>query len=71
MSDEQKPFYDDDSYKYDSYKIKFREYSEWQCHLFGSNGDGITWRPLKGQEPNWFWRKMNYLILGNKWVKDE
>ena len=47
------------------------EYSEWRCHLFGSNGDGITWRPLKGEEPNWFWRKMGYFFFGNKWVKDE
>ena len=64
MSDEQKPFYMEG--------IEVREtpeYSEWECHLFGSNGDGITWRPVKGKEPNWFWRKMNYLILGNKWVK--
>jgi hypothetical protein len=27
--------------------------------------------PRKGQEPNWFWRKMQFLILGNKWVKNE
>ena len=48
--------------------IKYPEYSEWQCLMFGT--DGWTWRPLKGKEPNWFWRKMQYLILGNKWVKD-
>ena len=50
--------------------IKPLEYSEWQCHLFGSNGQGISWRPVKGQEPNQFWRKMQYLCFGNKWVKD-
>ena len=51
--------------------IESPEYSEWQCHLFGGNSDnGISWRPLKGEEPNWFWRKMQYLCFGNKWVKD-
>ena len=48
--------------------IKYPEYSEWQCLMFGT--DGWKWRPLKGKEPNWFWRKMQYLILGNEWVKD-
>ena len=44
--------------------------SEWQCHLFGSTiGHSITWRPIKGQEPNAFWRWMQYLCFGNRWVK--
>ena len=49
------------------------EYSEWQCYLFGNRqgGSGIVWRPHKGKEPNWFWRKMQWLILGNLWVKDD
>lgn len=42
------------------------EYSGWQCQIFG-----ITLIPLKGEEPNWFWRKMQYLCFGFKWVKDE
>ncbi len=46
------------------------ELSDWQCHLFGSNGEGISWRPLKGKKPNRFWRWMQFLILGNKWVKN-
>ena len=51
--------------------FKMPEYSEWQCHLFGSDGNNrISWRPVKGQEPNWFWRKMQHLCFGNKWVKD-
>ena len=45
------------------------EQSDWICHLFGSNGDGISWTPKKGKVPNWFWRKMQYLFFGNKWVK--
>ena len=47
------------------------EGSEWQCLMFGGTPDnGLKWRPPKGGEPNWFWRKMQYLILGNEWVKD-
>ena len=47
------------------------ELSEFQCLMFGSTRtNGLVWRPLKGAEPNWFWRKMQYLILGSKWVKD-
>lgn len=46
------------------------EMSKWECHLFGSNEeDGIHWRPIKGAEPNWFWRFMQWLLLGNRWVK--
>ena len=46
------------------------EYSEWHCHLFGGiDGDGLTWTPLKGKEPNRFWRWMQYLCFGNRWVK--
>jgi len=56
------------------YKLNKPKTSEWQCFLFcGSPLGGSThfiYRPAKGQEPNWFWRKMQYLILGNKWVKD-
>lgn len=45
------------------------ELSNWECHLFGSSGNGITWRPLKGEEPNWFWRKLQFLCFGNRWIK--
>ncbi|CAB4133183.1 hypothetical protein UFOVP250_57 [uncultured Caudovirales phage] len=46
------------------------EMSDWQCWCFGSQpGIGIVWTPLKGKEPNWFWRKMQYLCFGNNWVK--
>ena len=43
------------------------EKSEWTCHLFG--GSGIQWHPDKGDVPNFFWRWMQYLIFGNKWIK--
>lgn len=43
--------------------------SDWQCHLFGSDGTAISWIPLKGKEPNCFWRWTQYIVFGNKWVK--
>jgi hypothetical protein len=46
------------------------EQSEWHCKLFGGGG-GIDWRPAKGQEPNAFWRWMQYICFGNRWVKDK
>jgi hypothetical protein len=48
------------------YKIRVTEYSKWRCEIFG----GTFLCPLKGKEPNWFWRKMQYLILGFRWTKD-
>ena len=45
------------------------EYSDWECELFGSGPHGISFRPPKDQEPNWFWRLMQYLCFGNKWKK--
>ena len=50
------------------------EQSEWECYLFGNTpkkDNGFRWRPCKGCEPNWFWRKMQWLILGNKWIKEK
>ena len=45
-------------------------YSDWTCDLFGNYPHcGISYRPLKGKEPNWFWRKMQFLILGHRWIK--
>ena len=53
---------------YDS--IKIDEPSDWECHLFGGYGsEGLVWTPLKGKVPNWFWRKMQYLLVGNMWIK--
>ena len=43
--------------------------SEWVCYLFGTKD--FSYRPRRGGEPNWFWRWMQYLILGNRWVKDD
>ena len=61
-------------YEIDNEKIKDQHtienpvQSDWECHLFGTKGSYIL-RPKKGHEPNWFWRWMQFLILGNKWVK--
>ena len=51
--------------------ITFRktEYSEWKCLMFGSTDFIFT--PLKGDEPNWFWRCTQHLILGHKWIKEK
>ena len=50
--------------------IRINERSEWRCELFGMK-DAITYNPVDGNVPNWFWRTMQYLILGCKWIKDE
>ena len=51
--------------------FKLHNYSEWTCHLFGDDkGYGLTYKPQKGAEPNWFWRMTQHLILGHKWVKE-
>lgn len=41
----------------------------WECYLFGSYGEGITWVPSDDKVPNWFWRKMQFIFFGNRWVK--
>lgn len=52
------------------FSISLYENSEWYCHLFGGDDAyGLVWNPRKGDEPNWFWRKMQYLCFGNRWVK--
>ena len=46
------------------------ESSDWECYLFGSSkGNGITYIPIKGNEPNFFWRWMQFLCFGNRWTK--
>ena len=49
--------------------LELPELSEWKCYLFGLE-DAFVLTPKKGNVPNWFWRKMQYLILGNRWVKN-
>lgn len=53
-------------------EIRFDSYEpgNWECYLFGcKKGNGILYRPDKRNIPNWFWRKMQYLCFGNRWVK--
>ena len=45
--------------------IPVPEYSKWRCEITS----GYFFNPLKGKEPNWFWRKMQYLMFGFKWSK--
>jgi len=54
------------------FKIDIPEYSDWHCYMFGATPKhgGFVWRPHKGYEPNWFWRKMQYICFGNTWVKE-
>ena len=42
--------------------------SDWQCILFGGP-TSVVFTPAKGQEPNWFHRKMQELCFGVKWKK--
>ena len=50
------------------HEIKIPEPSEWHCELFGTGPEGIVLRPTKGREPNFFWRWMQFIFFGNKWV---
>jgi len=44
------------------------ELSGWTCELFGF-GQQIVLTPLNEKVPNWFWRWMQYICFGNKWIK--
>lgn len=44
--------------------------SKWKCELFGM-GNSVVVFPAEGDVPNWFWRKMQYLFFGNKWIKND
>lgn len=49
--------------------IELPERSDWECHLFGC-GNFIVLNPEVGKVPNRFWRFMQYLCFGNKWIKN-
>ena len=51
------------------------EKSEWKVWLMGDNKEkgpygAIVYHPNKGQEPNWFHRKMQELCFGFQWRKE-
>lgn len=56
-------------YSPNSFTVSQNSYdlSEWKCRLFGI--DNYYLIPLKGKEPNIFWRTMQYILVGNKWSK--
>jgi hypothetical protein len=49
-------------------QLKNPELSDWKCCLFVGDENDIVWRPVKGKEPNWFRRFMQFIILGNRWI---
>ena len=55
--------------------IKLPEKSEWRVWLMGDYGSSqhgaIVYQPNKGQEPNWFHRKMQELCFGFQWRKND
>ena len=38
--------------------------------VWATDTNGLRWKPALGGEPNWFWRKMQYFVFGNRWVKE-
>ena len=57
----------------EAFFYKMPEKSEWKVWLMGDYGKSphgaIVYQPNKGQEPNWFHRKMQELCFGFKWRK--
>lgn len=57
----------------DTFTINTPEESEWRVWLMGDYGKSqhgaIVYQPTKGQEPNWFHRKMQELCFGFQWRK--
>lgn len=49
-------------------ELNIEEKKIFKCELFGC-GDAVTLETSKSRTPNWFWRWMQYLIIGNKWTK--
>lgn len=52
--------------------VQFRrepEPSDWYVQYCGDQG--IRFHPRKGNEPNWFHRKMQELIFGVKWINSK
>ena len=48
------------------------EYSDWVCYLYGGGKRfSMVWKPEKGKEPNFFWRWMQFICFGNRWVKEK
>ena len=51
-------------------KIETMENSDWRVELFGMGEYGIVIHPAKQSPiPNFFWRWMQYICFGNKWIR--
>lgn len=48
------------------FTIHVPEPSGWRCVLFG-NTVFVPTKPCR--IPNWFWRKMHYLVFGIRWER--
>jgi hypothetical protein len=60
----------------DNLVFKLPEKSEWKVWLMGDYKKkglygAIVYHPIKGQEPNWFHRKMQELCFGFQWRKND
>lgn len=65
---------DVDQYAFDQAKqlgkITSPELSNWKCEMFGLGYQFVIY-PIKGNVPNRFWRWMQYICFGNKWIEME
>lgn len=53
----------------DYMELKLPEMSDWSCYLFGMGKSGLMFTPKIGEEPNAFWRLMQFLCFGHEWFK--
>jgi hypothetical protein len=57
----------------ETFTLNIPERSQWRVWLMGDHDSGqhgaIVYNPVKGQEPNWFHRKMQELCFGFQWRK--
>ncbi len=51
--------------------IKMPSEPNWRLEMFGMGPNGYTLNIHEGTipVPNFFWRWMQYILLGNKWVR--
>lgn len=59
------------TYAPDSLTIAQPERSGWRCEMFGMGNMVVVFPSKQMGHPNWFWRIMQYLLIGNKWIKDD
>lgn len=43
----------------------------WRCEMYGMGPNGFIIRPPSDEcVPNWFYRQMQRILLGHKWIKE-